>query len=136
MEASIQAREALEQSGLNLDDLSEVQRLEIITKLEETISQAQNSLPPEALSSLPIDLGCLGCQVGLHVIAGGLIAGLVAGGVAVGPTTAGVVTIAGYVGAEVGAVVTIINSGLAAGGKAVVSRIISELCERLGACRN
>jgi len=131
------AQESLENSGLKIENFTEVQKDEALVAIQEKIRAIQDQKPviPGAVSFFSVNFACISCEVGLNVVAGAGIAAIIVAGVAVAPEALVVVAIAEFFGVGAAAVAAVINGALAGGGIATVEGIIATLCENFGACK-
>ncbi len=134
------AQESLENSGLKIENFTEVQKDEALVAIQEKIRAIQDQKPviPGDVSFFSVNFACRFCKVGLNVVAGAGIAAIVVAGVAVAPEALVVVAIAEFFGVGAAAAVVVaavINGALAGGGIATVEGIIATRCENFGACK-
>lgn len=141
----MRAEEALEQSGLRIEELTEDQKEEILRQLrffesENNMNSLALMLATDAESEAALiqktsgfDFRCVACIVTLNVVYGTLIGGLAVAGVAVSAELAVVVEIAGLLGVGAEAVASVITEAIK-GGLRSVPVIINNLCKSFGAC--
>jgi hypothetical protein len=134
MDGNVQmATNALAQSGIQIAKLSEAQKTQILSKIEQQLGNRAPA-PAGTTNFMELNVGCIACTAGLNVVGGVALAAAVAAGAAVAPEAAVVVLIADFFGASAASVATVINAGLRAGAGSAVENIIGALCHSFGAC--
>lgn len=130
-----QAKQALEQSCLDVNKLSEEQKNQILDKLQSLPDRFSDT---EDLTST--DWGCIGCEVGLNVLIAAPLLGVIAAGVTIGPEAAIVITVLGWLGTgttvTAASIAIAINTALGVAGGATVEGIILAICQAIGACQS